>query len=558
MKLVGDLLFGGSGQLKTARLENLATDPVAPLTGQVWYNTADLAVKFYDGTAVMQLAIGDSLSDYLLLAGGTMTGDLTLKGDPTTDNMAANKNYVDDGLALKQATITGAATTVVASDLTASMAMVSNASGKVAVHGTVTATEIGYLASVTSAIQTQLNGKEPTLGFTAVNKAGDSMSSNATLTFSGTGTVTGLAAPSASTDAVRKLDLENALAGLDFQADVLAVQIDATLDPTATPAAGARYVLTDVGALHANFGTIASVANGDIVEYVGSAFVISYDVSVKGPGALAWNRALTTWYYYNGTSWSAFGGLSGVTVGAGLGSLGNELWVNFGAGIIQTPTDEVGVDTYANGGLWLTENGTEASALAPAKLSIKLDGATLALSSSGIKVPAAGITATELAAGTIANGLQGAAGTAISVKPKTSGGIVVDADGVSVDTTWGDARYATLSGATFTGDVTLKGAPTTDLMAATKKYVDDLGTVVSTLSTRVNNCFVVVDSSTPAISHVINHAMGTKYVNVTVVDSTDNVIIPDSIVFTDTNNVTVGFTTSIACKVVVAGKKVAA
>ena len=37
----------------------------------------------------------DSLA-FLLLAGGTMTGDLTLAGVPTTDLMAATKKYVDD------------------------------------------------------------------------------------------------------------------------------------------------------------------------------------------------------------------------------------------------------------------------------------------------------------------------------------------------------------------------------------------------------------------------------------------------------------------------------
>ncbi|MCI4437212.1 MAG: hypothetical protein JHC33_10445, partial [Ignisphaera sp.] len=50
----------------------------------------------------------------------------------------------------KQATITGAATTVVKSDLTASRAAISNSSGKIAVS-TVTDTELGYVSGVTSA-----------------------------------------------------------------------------------------------------------------------------------------------------------------------------------------------------------------------------------------------------------------------------------------------------------------------------------------------------------------------------------------------------------------------
>jgi hypothetical protein len=78
-------------------------------------------------------------------------------------------NYVDGvtssiqtQLGGKQATITGAATTIDDTDLTASRAVVSNASGKVAVSS-VTSTELGYVSGVTSAIQTQLGGKQDTI-----------------------------------------------------------------------------------------------------------------------------------------------------------------------------------------------------------------------------------------------------------------------------------------------------------------------------------------------------------------------------------------------------------
>ena len=57
-----------------------------------------------------------------------------------------------------QATITGAATTITTSDLTASRAVISNASGKVAVSAT-TDTELGYVSGVTSAIQTQIDNR---------------------------------------------------------------------------------------------------------------------------------------------------------------------------------------------------------------------------------------------------------------------------------------------------------------------------------------------------------------------------------------------------------------
>ena len=63
-----------------------------------------------------------------------------------------------NALSTKQDTITGAATTITSSNLTASRALVSDGSGKVATNA-VTSTELGYLSGVTSNIQTQLNSK---------------------------------------------------------------------------------------------------------------------------------------------------------------------------------------------------------------------------------------------------------------------------------------------------------------------------------------------------------------------------------------------------------------
>lgn len=62
----------------------------------------------------------------------------------------------------KQVVITGGASTITTSNLTASRALVSNASGKVAVS-VATSAEVGHLSGVTSAIQTQLNGKQAAL-----------------------------------------------------------------------------------------------------------------------------------------------------------------------------------------------------------------------------------------------------------------------------------------------------------------------------------------------------------------------------------------------------------
>lgn len=70
----------------------------------------------------------------------------------------------------KQATITGGATTIATSNLTASRALASDASGKVIVSGT-SSTELGYLTGVTSAIQTQLGTKLQNDGSVAINNS---------------------------------------------------------------------------------------------------------------------------------------------------------------------------------------------------------------------------------------------------------------------------------------------------------------------------------------------------------------------------------------------------
>jgi hypothetical protein len=51
----------------------------------------------------------------------------------------------------------------------------------------------------------------------------------------------------------------------------------------------------------------------------------------------------------------------------------------------------------------------------------------------------------------------------------------------------------------------------------------------------------------------VTHALGVQYCNVTVVDATDEVVIPQSITFTSTSALTVTFNTAVAGKVVVMG-----
>lgn len=75
-----------------------------------------------------------------------MVGDITVA------------EQISSAVSSKQDIITGSATTITDTDLTANRALITNGSGKVAVSNA-TSTELGYLTGVTSNIQTQLNSK---------------------------------------------------------------------------------------------------------------------------------------------------------------------------------------------------------------------------------------------------------------------------------------------------------------------------------------------------------------------------------------------------------------
>lgn len=93
------------------------------------------------------------------LSGDYNAGQITNTpaGNISATNVQSALNELDTE---KQTVITGAATTITTANLAINLALISNASGKVAVSA-VTSTELGYVSGVTSALQTQLNGKQP-------------------------------------------------------------------------------------------------------------------------------------------------------------------------------------------------------------------------------------------------------------------------------------------------------------------------------------------------------------------------------------------------------------
>lgn len=115
------------------------------------------------------------VDDDLNVSGDTTVVDLAYSGtlsdsDDTLTATIAELNYCDGvtsniqtQLNAKQATITGAASTVVSSDLSTGAVLVSSQSGKIAASTRISVNELNHLEGVTSDIQTQLNGKQSTI-----------------------------------------------------------------------------------------------------------------------------------------------------------------------------------------------------------------------------------------------------------------------------------------------------------------------------------------------------------------------------------------------------------
>ena len=116
-------------------------------------------------------------------------GDVGLGNvDNTADADKPVSSATQTALDAKEDTITGAATTITGTDLTASRALTSSATGKVEVSA-VTSTELGYLDGVTSAIQTQLDGKQATITGAATTIDDTDLTASRALVSSATGKV---------------------------------------------------------------------------------------------------------------------------------------------------------------------------------------------------------------------------------------------------------------------------------------------------------------------------------------------------------------------------------
>ena len=211
-------------------------------TVNVTWDSGSLSSEALTNVYIGALSKTNNSIPTLLIADGNIATaaniDATKIGTGVVNNTEFNylngvTSAIQTQLDAKSATITGAATTIDSSDLTADKVLKSDSSGKVAVSGT-SVTELGYLSGVSSAIQTQIDGKQNIVanltdiaslantdgnfivgngsnfvaesGATARTSLGlDSMAIQAASGVAITGgTITGLGSPSAGSDAATK------------------------------------------------------------------------------------------------------------------------------------------------------------------------------------------------------------------------------------------------------------------------------------------------------------------------------------------------------------------
>ena len=361
-------------------------------------------------------------------------------------------------------------------------------------------------------------------------------------------------------------------------------------------------------------GALVRTADMDEAGEFSSATVFVQEGTVFGDTGWTQINEVTT-VDTNDVAFSQFSGSAIYTFGTGLNVAGNTVSVALGAGIGQLPTSEVGLELYAPAAsaLILTADGTTRSTDSAATLGLLLNATGgLEQGAAGLAVKVGGVTndmlstsgsvvlgadegtgavalgetlsvvgdsaqgiSTSVAAGEITVTIASASETQLGVASfsadtfTVSDGAVELTASLSALTDVGDAtdsaaegdlltfdgtEWTTVSRADVAGDVSVSDLADVNVTTAT---VGD--TLIHNGTEFVNaKTYFLFDSAVvglPAASYTVNHNLGQKYCNVSVVDSTDEVVIPQSVKFMSNNQLVVTFNTAIEAKIVVMGVK---
>ena len=407
---------------------------------------SDVRIKIGDGTATfsalpyasassstINAATQAALDAKVALAGGTMTGLLVLSGNPSAALGAATKQYVD-------AINTSLSTSI---------------SGKLSTAGGTLTGSLTLASDPSSALQAASKQYVDTAAALKVNKAGDTM----------TGALVLAADPSASLEAATKQYVDGggyqtAVGGsATYGGKVVKLNSVGIIDGSMLPVAATYLGTVSLTAAYALSGTFST---GNY-----------YAVSVSGTIDSSWNSRL------NGSPTTCSAGQSIIYNGA------TSKW------------DLVGDTTSAtaiNGKLDKAGGTMTGALILAADPTVALGSATKQYADT--MLPKAGGTMTGLV--TLSADPSSALHAATKQYVDSAGSALTSAytaadSALSSTLTSSIAGKLSLSGGTMTGAITLSGAPSSALHAASKDYVD---TSVSGFALRSNNLSDLTNAAT--------------------------------------------------------------
>jgi len=634
-------------------VETLASDPTPSVAGRVWFNSATKQYKASvldaSGAVVVQVlgnkeefdayvanlasqtkGEGSALVGYAGKAGtnsqfSVVAGTTEASLDSVIDGIDANKQALAN---LGTGTLTNIQNEVDTIETGAGL----NTDGTYAADSS--ANYINTAASLSDAdvkLDTQAKANADAILNEAatrasqdnlkVSKAGDVMTGD--LSMSGKNIIN-VGTPVNATDAANKGYVDTAIQGMDWKESVRAAStanVDIatggllTIDGVAL-SAGDRVLLmgqtkaADNGIYVASSGawSRSTDADGNPSSEVsnGMATFVEEGTAVNGSNGYVLTTPNPITLGTTDLSFSQFSGAGQIIAGAGISKNGNELYLNFGAGIAQLPSDEIGVEVLSTGSLFTTVDGSTSSTAAAALLAVKLDGTTLTSSAAGLKISTAytaalnntdtlqqnEIDAIETGAGLGTDGSYTAdtstnyIGSASSLK---NADVLLDtqakanADATALETVnrkaadtaiqseldtvesgaglGTDGSYTANASANYISSATsLKNADTL-LDAQVKTNTDAIATETSArtsdttaLRNAINANSYTYQSSTAATSFTVKHNLGSAFVTVALwIEQSDGTFSNDigQINLTDNNSLTVSLTAARNIRIVV-------
>ncbi len=432
-------------------------DAILPGTnGQIIYNNAGVwtaaatgvtsGVQAYDAgltalaakssTGILAQTGADTYSSISLIqpaAGITITNASGVSGNPTfalANDLAALEGLTTNGLIVRTSdgvavtrSITGNAGRVVVSN---GDGIVGNPTVDIAL---VTDSGTGSFLKLTTDTYGRVTGTTPVvagditplISSLYVDSGGDSMTGSLIMTSGAT--VTGIPTPINPSDAANKIYVDNAVAGFSWKvAAKVSTTVNITLSAPQTidgisVVASDRVLVknqtnsTENGIYIVQTGAWTRSSDANTPQGLdGAAIFVQQGTLFADTGWVQTNTIVTVGV--SNVLWSQFSGGSAYVNGTGLSLVGNTFSVVFGAGIVELPSNSVGLNLYnpTTGALILTSDGTTRSSAAGTGLQLLLPaGSGLTQDATGLYIPSGAITNTKLANSTVS--LAGDSGT---------------------------------------------------------------------------------------------------------------------------------------------------